>query len=219
MTKVKICGITNLEDALVAVEAGANYLGFIFYPPSKRSIDPHTCQTIVSALRSRPDCPLLVGVFVNETAAYMAHILQECDLDLAQLSGEEVPSLVADQRSPLFGRSYKALRPTSLDEAEAEAEWYIAPQHAPDHPSLLIDTYHPTLRGGTGETGDWVMSAKLARAIPGLMLAGGLNAGNVAAIVRQVRPFAVDVASGVESSQGKKDPHSVRQFIRRARSA
>jgi phosphoribosylanthranilate isomerase len=219
MTKVKICGITNLEDALVAVEVGASYLGFIFYPPSKRSINLPVCQSIVSALRTRPDCPLLVGVFVNETAAHMAHILQECDLDLAQLSGEEVPSLVADQRSPLFCRSYKGLRPTSLAEAEAEAEWYIAPQHTVDRPTLLIDTYHPTLRGGTGETGDWALSAKLAQAIPGLMLAGGLNAGNVTAAVRQVRPFAVDVASGVESSPGKKDHQSVRQFIHRARTA
>ncbi len=219
MTKVKICGITNLEDALIAVEAEADFLGFIFYPPSKRSIASPACQTIVSALRIRADCPILVGVFVNETAAHMAHILQECDLDLAQLSGEEVPSLVADQRSPLYGRSYKGLRPASLAEAEADAEWYIALQHAPDHPALLIDTYHPTLRGGTGETGNWAMSAKLVQAIPGLMLAGGLNAGNVADAVRQVRPFAVDVASGVESSPGKKDHQSVRQFIHRAKAA
>jgi phosphoribosylanthranilate isomerase len=219
MTKVKICGITNLEDAIVAVDAGADYLGFIFFPPSKRSITQPACQAIVSALRSRPDCPILVGVFVNETAAHMAHIMQECDLDLAQLSGEEVPALIADQRSPLYGRSYKGLRPATLAEAEVEAEWYIALQHEPDHPTLLIDTYHPTLHGGTGETGDWEMSAKLARTIPGLMLAGGLNVGNITAAVRQVHPFAVDVASGVESTPGKKNHQTMRQFIHRARAA
>ena len=219
MTHVKICGITNLKDALVAIDAGADYLGFIFYAPSKRSIALTACQKNVFALRSRADCPILVGIFVNETAEYMAHVLQECTLDLAQLSGEEVPSLIADQSSPLYGRSYKGLRPASLVEAEAEAEWYIAPQRAPEHPALLIDTYHPTLRGGTGEPGDWTMSAQLAQTTPGLMLAGGLNTGNVAAAVRQVRPFAVDVASGVESSPGHKDQQAVRQFIQRAKAA
>lgn len=219
MTKVKICGITNLEDALVAQEAGADYLGFIFYAPSKRSVSMSICQGIVSELRDRPICPILVGVFVNETAEYMAGVLQECDLDLAQLSGEEVPSLIGDENSPLFGRSYKGLRPASLAEAEAEAEWYVAPQPGPNQPTLLIDTYHPTLRGGTGEKGDWAMSAQLAQDIPGLMLAGGLTASNVTEAIRQVRPFAVDAASGIESSPGKKDLQAVRQFIHRAKVA
>ena len=111
----------------------------------------------------------------------------------------------------------QALRPPSLVVAEAEAEWYIPPEREPDHPALLIDTYHQSLRGGTGETGDWAMSAQLARSIPGLMLAGGLNVTNVAAAVRQVRPFAVDVASGVERAPGKKDHAAVRQFIHNAR--
>ncbi|HEX6383409.1 MAG TPA: phosphoribosylanthranilate isomerase [Anaerolineae bacterium] len=233
--KVKICGITNLEDALVAVEAGADYLGLIFYPPSKRAIDVKTAQCIVSHLRAEPTCPLLVGVFVNETAATMARILDSCNLDLAQLSGDELPSLIGDPHSPLYGRAFKALRPTSLAEAEAEAEWYFPPQltnqptnqptnHLTNqpanqlpHPSLLIDTYHPTLRGGTGETGDWSLSAQLARKIPGLMLAGGLTAENVAVAVRQVRPYAVDVASGVEARPGRKDHGLVKTFITRAR--
>lgn len=217
---VKICGITNLEDALLAVDAGADLLGFIFYPPSKRSIDVETAQAIVAALRQRASCPLLVGVFVNETGPRMAEILDTVGLDLAQLSGEEVPSLVGDEASPIYGRCYKALRPSSFAEAEADAEWYLpppAPNPQPLVPTLLIDTVHPTLRGGTGKTGDWAMSAKLAAAIPGLMLAGGLNAENVAAAVRQVRPFAVDVASGVEAAPGKKDHAAVRAFIQNAR--
>lgn len=217
MTRVKICGITTIEDALVAADAGADYLGFIFYPRSKRSITPTDCRPIVKELRQRPECPLLVGVFVDESAAAVAAVLETCKLDLAQLSGDEVPSLVADKLSPLYGRSYKALRPASLAEAEADAEWYLPPSHMEGAPTLLIDTYHPTLRGGTGQTGDWSLSARLARAVPGLMLAGGLNAENVADAVRQVRPFAVDVASGVEASPGRKDSEQVRAFIARAR--
>ncbi|VAW42599.1 Phosphoribosylanthranilate isomerase [hydrothermal vent metagenome] len=243
--KVKICGLTNLEDAQTAVSAGADYLGFIFYPPSKRSVAVNAAKEIVAALRAAPNCPVLVGVFVNESGAHMAQILDEVGLDLAQLSGEEVPFLVGDAQSPIYGRSYKALRPTSLAEAEADAEWYSVVGHqlsvsgdrlsasskqspvSNNHlqltinnlpfPTLLIDTYHPTLRGGTGETGDWTMSAQLAQNVPGLMLAGGLTAENVAEAVRQVRPFAVDVASGVEARPGKKEPALVHQFIQNAR--
>ncbi len=229
--KVKICGLTNLEDAQTAVSAGADYLGFIFYPPSKRSVEVQAAKAIVAVLRAAPNCPILVGVFVNESGEQMAHILDDVGLDLAQLSGEEVPSLVGDERSPIYGRSYKALRPTSLEEAEADAEWYVAPVSSDQYsvnsdqspisslqsPSLLLDTYHPTLRGGTGETGNWAMSAQLAQNIPGLMLAGGLTADNMAEAVRQVRPFAVDVASGVEARPGKKDPVLVRQFIQNAK--
>ncbi len=216
--KVKICGITNLEDAQVAVEAGADYLGFIFYPPSKRSVDIKDAQCIVSHLRGSENCPVLVGVFVSETAEFMAGVLDKVDLDLAQLSGEEVPALIGDENSPIYGRSYKALQPTSLAEAEADAEWFIPPNPHPQAPSLLLDTYHPTLRGGTGQTGDWAMSAQLAEKLPGIMLAGGLNADNVAEAVKQVRPYAVDVASGVEAAPGKKDHELVRRFIHNAKS-
>lgn len=217
--RVKICGITNLEDALVAVESGADYLGFIFYPPSKRAIEAGAAKEITEALRKLPVCPLLVGVFVNETAAEMAQVMDECRLDLAQLSGEEVPFLVADSQSPLFGRAYKGIRPASFTEAEVEAEWYAVPDRPEHLPGLLVDTYHPTLRGGTGETGDWVLSAKLAQQYAGLMLAGGLSAGNVAEAVTQVRPFAVDVASGVEAEPGKKNHTLVRSFIEEAKNA
>jgi phosphoribosylanthranilate isomerase len=217
--KVKICGLTNWDDSLVTVEAGADFLGFIFYPPSKRAIAPQRAKEIVTRLRDRADCPLLVGVFVNETAETSAQILDFCDLDLAQLNGEEVPAQVGDKKSPLYGRSYKALRPTSFVEAEADAEWFLPEQMLPGQPALLIDTHHPTLRGGTGETGDWSLSARLAETVPGLMLAGGLTAVNVAEAVRVVRPYAVDVASGVEAAPGKKDHNLVRAFIHNAHSA
>ena len=135
--KVKICGITNLEDAQVAVEAGADYLGFILYPPSKRAVDIKDVQSIVSHLRGSENCPVLVGVFVSETAEFMADVMDKVGLDLAQLSGEEVPALIGDENSPIYGRSFKALQPTSLEEAEADAEWFISPKPHPQAPSLL----------------------------------------------------------------------------------
>lgn len=217
-TQVKICGLTNLEDALWAAEAGADYLGFIFYPPSVRAAVPAVVRDVVTQLRQRPHCPILVGVFVNETAAAILAVLNDCQLDLAQLSGEEVPSLINDARSPLYGRAYKALRPTSLGEAEADVEWFAA--EAPHlWPTLLLDAYHPQLKGGTGELSDWAIGQKLAQMTPGLMLAGGLNPRNVAQAVREVRPFAVDVASGVEAAPGRKDHAAVKAFITAAKSA
>jgi phosphoribosylanthranilate isomerase len=217
--RVKICGITNLDDALTAVEAGADYLGFILWEGSQRAVDAETAAGISRALRAQGNAPLLVGVFVDEPAEQAAAILARCRLDLAQLSGDEPPADVGDPASPLYGRAYKALRPASLAEAEAEAEWYAAPEPATGQPALLLDTYHPTLRGGTGATGDWAVAAQLAAHLPRLMLAGGLTPDNVAQAVQQVRPYAVDVASGVEAAPGKKDGGRVKTFIRNARQA
>ena len=217
MTRVKICGLTNLEDALVAAGAGADYLGFILWPNSKRAADPAAVPGIVRQLRQRPGCPLLVGVFVNSSAEEIASTLAEFDLDLAQLHGDEVPAMIGDPSSPIYGRAYKAIRPTSLEEAEADAEWYTPPERHLDIPALMVDTYHPALRGGTGETTDWEMAARLAASVPGFMLAGGLTPANVAGAVSQVKPFAVDVASGVELSPGKKDHNAVQAFVEAVR--
>lgn len=214
MTQVKICGITNLEDALVAARAGADMLGFIFYPPSPRAADPAVVREIVSQLRQEAHCPVLIGVFVNETAAEIARVLDSCGLDMAQLSGDETPSLIGDPQSPIFGRSFKSLKPTSFAEAEADAEWFLPPAALNTRPALLLDAYHPTLPGGTGQVIDWTMAALLAAKVPGLMLAGGLTPENVVAAVRQVRPYAVDVAGGVEAGPGRKDHQKVETFIR-----
>lgn len=223
--KVKICGITNMDDALYAAAAGADYLGFILYPPSPRAVPKETIQQITQTLRTLAlshtegihHIPRLVGVFVNESAAIIAQVLDECGLDLAQLHGDEVPWMIGSPDSPLYGRCYKVLRPTTFVEAEAEAEWYTAPDWHPDRPALLIDAYHPTLRGGTGATADWSMIAPLAKTVPGLLLAGGLTPDNVAEAVRQVEPFGVDVASGVESRPGVKDREKVTRFIAAAK--
>lgn len=226
MVRVKICGITTAEDAMVALKAGADYLGFIFYPPSPRGITPDAAERLTVELRVHPETgpllagsnrPLLVGVFVNERAEAAAAILDRCQLDLAQLSGDEAPSLVADPASPLFGRAYKALRPRALDEARRDAERHAAPANPANTPRLLLDTPHGQLYGGSGETGDWAVGAALAAGIPGLMLAGGLTPANVGEAVRRVRPFAVDVASGVEAAPGRKDHALVRAFIANAK--
>jgi phosphoribosylanthranilate isomerase len=220
MVKVKICGLTNFEDAAAAITAGADLLGFIFYPPSPRSIGVEQAQQLIWQLRqSNARLPLLVGVFVNEPALRVAAVLEQCSLDLAQLSGHEVPSLIGEPASPLYGRAYKVLRPTSIAEAEAEAEWYVPPNVGTvvAYPTLLLDARHPTLPGGTGQQADWHVAARLAEKLPGLMLAGGLTPSNVVDAVEQVRPYAVDVASGVESTPGLKDHDKVRTFIQRAR--
>ena len=218
MVQVKICGITNLADALVAVESGADFLGFIFYPKSKRGTTPEAVQAITAVLRQRPDCPKLVGVFVNEPMEKMLSVLAQCQFDFAQLHGSEVPSMVNDPNSPLYGRSFRALRPQSIMEAEAEAEWYIA-ESPEQKPTILMDAYHPELPGGTGDLSDWEIGKHIVGMTDGLMMAGGLTAENVAQAIREVRPFAVDVASGVEASPGKKDHAAVRAFIANAKGA
>lgn len=218
--RVKICGLTNLADALAAADAGADYLGFIFYAPSKRAVTVAQVQPIVAALRARATCPRLVGVFVNADAGAVAATLAACDLDYAQLSGDEVPRMVGDPASVLYGRAYKALRPQSRGEAEADAEWYSAPQPIDDQmPTLLLDAWHPTLYGGSGQVGDWAIAAAVAAQVPRLMLAGGLTPANVAHAVQRVRPFAVDVAGGTEAAPGRKAHGALRAFIAQARAA
>ena len=216
--RVKICGLTNLEDAQVAMEAGADLLGFIFYEKSPRYVDPRTVASIVGTLKSAPRSPLptprfpiFVGVFVNPSLEQVTQMLNHCDLDLAQLHGEEDPDLLA----LLARRAFKALRPRSVVEAEADASRFarFGPGGGPD---LLVDAYHPDARGGTGLAGDWNLAAGLARQYR-LLLAGGLTPGNVANAIRQVRPWGVDVASGVEAAPGRKDHTQVRTFIAAAK--
>jgi phosphoribosylanthranilate isomerase len=215
---VKICGLTNPEDALAAAAAGADWLGFIFYPPGKRHVSAETVRLITADLRRLPACPRLVGVFVNASAAEMAAVLAHCSLDYAQLSGDESAEIVTDPASPLHGRAYKALRPRSIAEAVAAARCYAAPDHDPRLPSLLIDSYHPALYGGSGMTGDWELARAVTPLVPRLMLAGGLTPDNVADAIGQVAPFAVDVASGVERDPRHKDHAAITRFITTAQS-
>jgi phosphoribosylanthranilate isomerase len=217
--KIKICGITRLEDAAIARDAGVDFLGFILYERSPRYVESGRVREIVRELRASSRCPILIGVFVNKSAASVASLLNQCGLDLAQLSGEEAPAAITNPSSPIYGRSFKGIRPQSTSEARSDAELFLPPNPAEDQPYLLLDAYHPTLRGGTGKQADWQIAAELSHHIPRLMLAGGLNASNVGTAIKTVQPFAVDTASGVEESPGIKDPEQIRAFIQACRNA
>jgi phosphoribosylanthranilate isomerase len=219
MSLVKICGLTTLADAQAALDAGADLLGFICYPRSPRYLTPNRIAAILADLNSF-DCAQgrpprstyrAIGVFVDEPLETIQRLLDETGLDLAQLHGSEPPVILERLR----GRAFKALRPRSLAEAEAEAEWYadLSPAAGPD---LLLDAYHPQAYGGTGQRADWDIAAALARQHR-LLLAGGLTPANVAAAVARVRPWGVDVSSGVEIEPGRKDHSALRAFVQAAK--
>ncbi|MGE5249822.1 MAG: phosphoribosylanthranilate isomerase [Bacteroidota bacterium] len=205
MTKVKICGIKRLEDALAAAEAGADMLGFNFYRKSVRYVDPGACARISSIVRRAHPAVRLVGVFVNAPGEEILRVLELCSLDLAQLSGDESPEFSAI----LGDRAFKSLHGVR----EAEVESY-ARRRAP---AFLLDAGVPGAYGGTGITTDWSSARILGRRYP-LMLAGGLKPENVAEAIEQVRPWGVDAASGVESQPGVKDAGKVRAFVEAVRS-
>jgi phosphoribosylanthranilate isomerase len=233
-TVVKICGLTNLDDARVAVAAGADLLGFIFYAKSPRYVTPERVAAIVHSLNEdkktrrqeeslnlsisqSPNHPItqspqFVGVFVNASVAEIQATMAQVGLDFVQLHGNET----AEWFAPLAGRAYKAVRPADAAAAQAQAEAF-APLGCVAGPSLLIDAYDPQAYGGTGKQTDWHVAADLARRHPGLLLAGGLTPENVAAAIDVVQPWGVDVASGVEAEPGRKDHAKVRQFVAEVR--
>lgn len=210
--KVKICGIRSYEDALSAIEAGADMLGFNFYPPSPRYLAPQDCRELVLRLKTQHAVlnVTLVGVFVNEEPEVIRSIVQACGLDLIQLSGDEPPEVV----EALGERAFKALRPSSVEELERSVRRY--PRRAVA-PAWLVDSSQPGAFGGTGRVGDWSIASRLARNAA-ILLAGGLRPENVGAAIEQVKPWGVDVASGVESAPGVKDPRKVRAFLQAVRS-
>jgi phosphoribosylanthranilate isomerase len=205
MTRVKICGITRLEDALSAAELGADYLGFNFYPGSKRYIGPEACKQIVAGLERVGMTIQKVGVFVNANLEAIETILESCQLDLAQLSGEEPFEIL----EALGERGFKAVRPRSQDEAQVVS---IMARVRKTPPALLVDAYQAGGYGGTGQTADWDTAAQLAKAYP-VLLAGGLTPANISEALRRVRPWGVDVASGVERAPGIKDRAKMKAFI------
>jgi phosphoribosylanthranilate isomerase len=217
VTVVKICGVTTLEDALAAARAGADMLGLNFYPPSPRYLRSEDATAIVEGLRAAlgEDCPTLGGVFANEAPEQVRSIRRRCGLDFVQLSGDEPVSDLA----LLGGYSVKGLRPRDKDEALELARHYHP--HAPtadNLPSLLLDAYHPDLYGGTGEQASVEVAAAVRDVTPRLMLAGGLTPENVAERVRAIRPWGVDVASGVEGAiKGRKDAERMRAFVEAVR--
>lgn len=213
MTIVKICGIKTLKDALAAIEAGADYLGFNFYPKSVRFIEKSACVEITSVLKRDYPHIKLVGVFVNSPVEEVKDILNTCSLDLAQLHGDETPEMLAS----LNGKAFKAIRLTTSESfapsvfvRESVTE---SVDKSVDSPAMLIDAAVKGVYGGSGVTADWTAAAELAKQYP-LLLAGGLTPENVADAVRQVQPWGVDVASGVESAPGEKDAGKMVQFVK-----
>jgi len=217
MTVVKICGVTTLEDALAAARAGADLIGLNFYPPSPRYLTPEDARAIIEGLRATlgADCPTLGGVFANDPPEGVRAIRRRVGLDFVQLSGDEPVSDLA----LLGGYSVKALRPRDIDEALELARRYHPHTPTADHlPSLLLDAYHPDLYGGTGEQASVEVAAAVRGITPRLMLAGGLTPENVAARVRAIQPWGVDVASGVEGAiKGRKDAERMRAFVEAVR--
>ena len=191
---VKICGITRLEDAEAAVAAGAGAIGFIFWPKSPRFIDPHRARKIAAAL---PPLVTAVGVFVNQPVAHVNGVASLVRLGAVQLHGDETPEFAAAVTTPVI----KAL---SIGAANVR-RW-------PARVRLLLDVHDPVSRGGTGRTIDWTAAADLASQRE-ILLAGGLTPDNVAAAVARVRPFGIDVSSGVECAPGIKDHQRLRALF------
>ena len=202
MVKVKICGITSLEDALAAVEAGADALGFVFYPASPRHIFPEQAAEII---RSLPPFVQTVGLFVDEDLATVNTIADECGLDVIQLHGEETPAYCASVRR----RIIKAFRVRDITALDSVLQYHCS--------GYLLDAWSPTSLGGTGQTFNWEIAAEAVNRGHRILLAGGLTPDNVAEAVKRVQPYAVDVSSGVECSPGRKDADKVRMFITQAR--
>lgn len=200
MVRVKICGITNLNDARVAIESGADALGFNFYPRSPRYIRPRDAREIIQEL---PPGILTVGVFVNESEPeVVARLAEEADLDAVQLHGDE---------SPEYARALKGLY---VIKALRVAEGFVAESALEyETEAILLDAFDGRERGGTGRTFDWEIARQVRELVPKLYLAGGLSVENVREAIERVRPYAVDACSRLESAPGVKDSERVREFI------
>lgn len=201
-TRIKICGITRIEDALLAAKLGADAIGLVFYPQSPRCVSIEIARAIVQAL---PPFITVVGLFVDANKTTVQHVLQHVPLNLLQLHGDENAELCES-----YGISYiKALRVRAGVNLNSQIQLYKNAR------GILLDAYHPTLKGGTGQMFDWdLIPHDLAKPI---ILAGGLTADNVVEAITKVKPYAVDVSSGVESSPGIKDPIQLTAFIHKVR--
>lgn len=198
MVRIKICGITNIEDALLSVDLGANALGFVFYKGSKRYIEPDHAKSIISKL---PPFVTTVGVFANQDLDEIRNIKEEVGFDIFQLHGDEP----ADFCMKLKGKVIKAIRvKDSIDPKEIESY----PTQA-----ILFDNYTTEAYGGTGEAFGWEI-LKGFDTSKKIILSGGLTPENVARAIRIVNPYAVDVSTGVEENPGKKNPDKLKRFIK-----
>ena len=203
MVRIKICGITNHNDASIAVKLGVHGLGFIF-APSPRMIAPETAREIIHII---PPFVQTVGVFVNEEPAIIKELMDFCGLDLIQLHGDESPEICEE----LMPRAIKAFR--LKDESGLEPVRHYAGKVR----AVLFDTYSKGKRGGTGETFDWDLAVKGKELGAPIILAGGLTPSNIEEAISKVRPFAVDVNSGIEEHPGIKSPVLIKELMEKIR--
>jgi phosphoribosylanthranilate isomerase len=201
MTLVKVCGITSLADALAAVDAGADALGFNFFRPSPRYIAPPDARKIIDQL---PETVLKVGVFVNEGIHSVVRIAEEAGLSAVQLHGDESPEYCRELVGTYVIKAFGAGDNLNLKAYDVDA--------------IMLDTKDDLLHGGTGRTFDWSIAQRTNRSVPKLFLAGGLSPENVAEAIATVRPYAVDACSSLEERLGKKNHERVRAFVKAVRS-
>ena len=204
---VKICGITNAEDAAAAVEAGADAIGFVFVPTSPRAVTRHKVEEILKGL---PPTILTVGVVANEDPDFLRGLLRVCPLGALQFHGEETPEQVLSLKD--LAKVIKAIRVRG-----AESLKQIPKYQGVD--AILLDTYDPNRAGGTGTPFDWSLAVRAKEQEIPVIVAGGLNPANVQEVVRQVQPHGVDVSSGVEISPGKKEFALIRDFVLKSKSS
>ncbi|MGI8669377.1 MAG: phosphoribosylanthranilate isomerase, partial [Aridibacter sp.] len=206
MTKVKICGITNLEDALLSAKFGADALGFNFYEKSPRYILPEVAREIIDEL---PENVLKVGVFVNEDLEKIIKIAKTANLDAIQLHGEETPEFAQELKTKTGLEIIKAFRVRCDFKPEDVLQYEVD--------AILLDAYSPKEYGGTGETFDWEIAKKVEEIFPKMYLAGGITNSNVRMAFHQSNPFGIDTCSGVERAKGKKNKIQLINFIKRVK--
>jgi len=211
MTKIKICGVANLDDAHAAIEAGADMLGVNFYRPSPRYVTPDAARELINDLKSRNIPVEIIGVFVNETVDAVIDIAMITGIDAVQLHGDESPSFCEELNTRDGLQVIKALR-VSEEFKPHDAQQYPVP-------AIMLDAFHRTLRGGTGEKVDFKVARETRQLVARLFLSGGLSPENVTDAIHQVEPYAVDACSLLESSPGKKDAARMRAFVAAVRNS
>lgn len=204
MVKVKICGITTLEDALTAIEAGADALGFVFYSASPRHVSTEQAADII---RKLPPFVQTVGLFVDEKMTVVNAIADHCRLDVIQLHGEETPAYCESVNR----RVIKAFRVKDISTLNLLVPYHVS--------GYLLDAWSPDAHGGTGQVFNWDIAAEAVLGGRNIILAGGLTPENITESIRKVHPYGVDVSSGVEYAPGRKDAFKVRRFVELAKQA
>jgi len=204
MVKIKICGITSLDDARAASDFGADAIGFVFFKDSPRYISVRKAASIIQKL---PSFITTIGVFVNEPPQYIENVVSETGIDIIQLHGEEPPEMCRFSR-----RTIKAIRVKSLESLDPLVTYKDLVS------GFLLDTYAPKTLGGTGQVFNWSIAVE-AKQFGRIILAGGLTIDNIVKAIKSVKPYGVDVSSGVELGKGKKDHKTMKLFIEKAKSA